>query len=80
MQFLKDKDATFYLEWTSTAVLIAGVMLTSFNVFPLNLWINLLANVLWLITAALWRKWSLVVVSTILVAILAVGVVNTYLQ
>lgn len=80
MRFLEHKDATFYLEWTSTAVLITGVVLTSFNVFPANLWVNLLANLLWLVTAFLWRKWSLVVVSSILVAILAVGVANTYLM
>ena len=37
----------FWFEWGITVLLIAGVVLTSFNVYPLNIWILLISNVGW---------------------------------
>lgn len=74
---LQNKTWEFYFEWTCTAVLIAGVALTSFNIYPLNVYISLLGNLGWLVLGYMWRKWSLVIVEVIIVAIYIVGVYNT---
>jgi hypothetical protein len=46
----------FILEWLSTATLIAGVALTSFNIYPLNLWVSLAGNAGWMLLGWMWRK------------------------
>jgi hypothetical protein len=73
----KLKDAI--IEWTLTAVLIAGVALTSFNVYPMNLWVCLAGNIGWVYLAWTWRKWSLFVVQLIITVIYILGITKVYL-
>lgn len=70
------KSYDWWLEWTSTVVLVVGVALTSFNIYPANIWVSFAGNFLWLITAWVWRKWSLVVVEAIICAIYVAGIYN----
>jgi hypothetical protein len=79
MDWLRDRELTFYLEWISTALLIISMALTSFNIHPLNLWISLLANFSWFVTSLLWRKWSLVTVNLVIITVVAAGLANIYL-
>jgi len=76
INFLRQKTWEFWFEWSCTAVLIAGVALTSFDVFPLNLWVSLAGNLGWLAIGYIWRKWSLVIVELIIVAIYIGGLYN----
>ena len=64
------------IEWSSTVVLLAGVALTALNIFPLNIYVNFVGNMLWLATGLLWRKWSLVVVSTIISVMYGAGIMK----
>jgi len=73
------KPWEFWLEWACTVVLIAGVVLTSFNIYPLNLWISLLGNVGWLYLGYIWKKWSLIMVQAIITIIYIAGVVKILL-
>jgi hypothetical protein len=66
----------FVLEWAITVILIVGVALTSFNIFPLNLWISLVGNIGWLYLGWVWRKWSLLVVQLVITAIYIVGLIS----
>jgi hypothetical protein len=66
-------------EWFCTAVLLTGVALTSFNVFPLNLWILFFGNFGWIVLGLVWRKWSLVIMQIIITLIYVVGIVKLYL-
>lgn len=76
---LLGKDKTWWLEWISTVVLIMGVALTAFNIYPANIYVCLVGNLLWLATAFIWNKWSLVIVEFIIVIIYLVGIFNTFL-
>lgn len=66
---LRSRSLTFWIEWTSTAILITGVLLTSLNVYPLNLVFNFAGNLGWFVIGFLWRKYSLIVVQTVILAI-----------
>lgn len=77
IEYLRKQNWEFYFEWASTVVLVAGVTLTSFNVYPLNVWVSLIGNAGWLVLGYLWRKWSVVAVSLIIVAIYMSGVYNS---
>lgn len=69
-----NKSWVWWLEWTSTVVLIIGVALTSWNVYPINIYISFIGNLLWLVTSLVWRKWSLAVVEFIICAIYIAGI------
>lgn len=66
----------FILEWGITLTLIVGVALTSFNIFPLNLWVSMIGNVGWLYLGYVWKKWSLFVVQLVITAIYIIGLVS----
>lgn len=66
----------FILEWGITITLIIGVALTSFNIFPLNLWVSMIGNVGWLYLGYIWKKWSLFVVQLVITAIYIVGLIS----
>jgi hypothetical protein len=68
-----------FFEWACTATLIAGVALTSFNIYPLNLWVSLVGNLGWLVLGWMWRKWSLFLVELVISTIYIVGIIDLYL-
>jgi hypothetical protein len=74
-----DRPWQFWFEWGITALLVLGVVLTSFNVYPLNLWVLLLSNVGWMAQAVMWKKSSLFVVQLVITLIYAVGIVSIFL-
>jgi len=67
------------IEWTLTALLITGVALTSFNIYPMNLWVCLAGNIGWVYLAWIWRKWSLFVVQLIITVIYILCISKVYL-
>ncbi len=66
---LRRQKLDFWIEWSSTIVLITGVLLTSLNVYPANLVFNFVGNLGWFVIGFLWRKYSLIVVQTVILAI-----------
>jgi hypothetical protein len=72
------KPRDWWLEWGSTVVLIIGVTLTAYNVYPLNIWISFAGNLLWLATSLVWRKWSLMVVQLIISLIYVGGLIKIF--
>lgn len=73
---LRGKGWIFWLEWVSTLVLVIGVVLTSFNIYPLNLVFSLLGNVGWAVVSVAWRKWSLLVIQSIVTVIYIIGLIT----
>jgi hypothetical protein len=60
---------TFWYEWSITAILIVGAVLTSFNVYPLNIWFLFVSNLGWAAQAIMWKKYSLFTVQTVITII-----------
>lgn len=57
------------IEWTSTALLIACVAFSSLNWYPANIFTGFLGNAGWIVMGYLWKKPSLITISTVLAAI-----------
>lgn len=68
----------FYLKWFATFTLIAGAILTSLDIRPLNIWMFNTANVAWIVVGYMWKEWSLVVMNGVLVAIYCFGLWFTF--
>jgi len=77
LEYLRKQTWEFYFEWVCTVVLIAGVVLTSFNIYPLNIWVLLIGNIGWVALGWIWRKWSLIILQTLITIIYIAGVIKT---
>ena len=65
----------FILEWTSTFIILTGVLLTNLNIRPHNLIISLFGCIGWLILSILWKKYSLLLIQIILIIFYSVGII-----
>ena len=65
-----------FIEWSATITLILGVALTSFNIYPSNIYMSALGNFLWLLMALHWKKWSLITIQTFIIILYVGGMIN----
>jgi len=75
---LHTKD--WYIKWIATIGLIIGMVLTSNNIYPLNLYVNSIALVGWIIVAAIWNDRALIILNTVGLSIYVNGVVSYLLK
>ncbi len=69
----------WWIEWSSTILLLIGVALSSYNIYPLNVWISLIGNFGWIIIGYMWKKMSLIVVSVIISLTYVTGLMYHYI-
>jgi hypothetical protein len=69
-----------FIEWSATVTLILGVALTSWNVYPANIYMSTVGNFLWLLMALYWRKWSLITIQVFIILIYAGGIVKVLIE
>lgn len=67
------------IEWTATITLIIGVALTSWNIYPANIYMSAVGNLLWLFMALHWKKWSLITIQIFILLIYAAGVIKVFM-
>lgn len=69
-----------FIEWAATVTLILGVALTSWNIYPANIYMSTVGNFLWLLMALYWRKWSLITIQVFIILIYAGGIVKVLME
>jgi hypothetical protein len=68
-----------FIEWSATITLILGVALTSWNIYPANIYMSAVGNLLWLLMALHWKKWSLITIQVFIILLYAGGIVKVLL-
>jgi len=71
-------DLSWYIKWTGSMFLIVAMMMTSVNIFPLNLYVALVGMTAWLVVGILWHDRALIVLNAVSVAIYGVGIMNSW--
>ena len=71
-------DLSWYIKWTGSVFLIVAMMMTSVNIFPLNLYVALVGMTAWLVVGILWHDRALIVLNAVSVAIYGVGIMNSW--
>mgnify|MGYP003984431211 FL=1 len=71
-------DLSWYIKWTGRVFLIVAMMMTSVNIFPLNLYVALVGMTGWLIVGILWHDRALIVLNAVSVAIYGLGIMNSW--
>ena len=66
----------WWIKWASSIFLIAGIILTSNNIFPLNLYISCIGLLGWIIVAMMWRDRSLMILNAVGFTIYINGIVK----
>ena len=64
------------LAWFGTTGLIIGATMTAFNIFPLNIWVMIVANGVWLVAGVLWKEPSVIGLNLFMVAIYVIGAIK----
>ena len=88
-QLEKDQEATFkkttplhtkdwYIKWAASLILLVGMLLTSNNVFPINLFFHVVGLSGWLIVAMMWNDRALIIINSVSIAILTNGLIHYY--
>ena len=70
----------WYIKWIASVFLIAGVILTSNNIYPLNLFFHAAGMFGWFIVSILWNDRALLVINAVSLAILINGLVAHYVK
>ena len=74
----KTKD--WYIKWAASIVLIVGIILTSNNIYPLNLYFDIVGLTGWFIVGMIWNDRALIVINVVSLAILINGLVTYYVK
>ena len=70
----------WYIKWIASIFLIAGVILTSNNIYPLNLFFHAIGMFGWFVVSILWNDRALLVINAVSLAILINGLVAHYVK
>jgi len=75
---MTNKNIEWWVEWASTVILIIGVALSAYNIYPLNIWFSFLGNIGWFIVGLMWKKYSLLTIQVVISIIYILGLMNHY--
>ena len=64
------------VKWTGTILCLTGICLTSFNVYPLNVFLSLIGSALWTWAGWVQRDTPLVLVEGVAVTLYFIGVIT----
>ena len=70
----------WYVKWIASIIIVASVILTSNNIYPLNLFFYAAGLSGWFLVALLWNDRALLVVNAISLALLLNGLVSYYVK
>lgn len=68
------------IKWAGTFLCLTGIALTSFNVYPLNIFLSLIGSALWTWAGWVQKDMPLFLVEFVAVAMYAAGVITLLLQ
>ena len=64
------------LKWIGTILCLAGIGLTSFNIYPLNIFLSLIGSALWTVAGLLQKDAPLFLVEAVAVVFYIAGVIH----
>ena len=70
----------WYIKWIASVILVGGVILTSNNIYPLNLIVHAIGMFGWFIVAIIWNDRALLVINAVSLALLLNGLVAYYVK
>ena len=72
-----NKNIIIFTKWASSLVVIAGMVLTASNVYPLNMYLHLTGILGWLVVSLAWHDKSLIVLNVVAAFIFLNGIITS---
>jgi len=69
-----------HIKWTGTVLCLVGIALTSFNVYPLNVFLGLVGSALWTWAGYLQNDLPLILVEAVAVTLYLIGAITWMMQ
>ena len=66
----------WYLKWVSTIILLFGIILTANNIYPYNLYVNVVALFGWIIVSIMWNDRALIIINSVALTLYINGIVS----
>ena len=70
----------WYIKWIASIILVVGVILTSNNIYPLNLMVHAIGMFGWFIVAIIWNDRALLIINAVSLVLLINGLVSYYVK
>ena len=67
---------TLVIKWIGTILCLCGILLTSFNIYPLNIVLSIIGSTLWTAAGIIQRDIPLFLVEAVAVALYLAGLIN----
>ena len=64
------------VKWLSTIGIICSMLLTAYNIYPLNLYVAIPATLGWIAVSFYWQETSLIAMNLVALAIYSLGILN----
>jgi fatty-acid desaturase len=77
---LSQKTKDWYIKWMASIILLTGITLTANNIYPLNLFFDVVGVTGWFIVALMWNDHALIVINSVSIVILLNGILNYYVK
>jgi len=71
---------SWYLKWASSLILILAMIITTNNMYPYNMFLQLIGVSGWLVVSIIWNDRSLIVVNAVACAIFLNGIFQYFLK
>jgi hypothetical protein len=68
------------LKWLGTVLCLLGIALTSFNVYPANIFLGFIGSGLWTLAGIVQRDVPLLIVEFVAVVLYAVGIIAWFIN
>ena len=70
------KNLIGFTKWVSSVVIIAGMALTTNNIYPLNMYMHLAGIIGWLVVSVAWHDRSLIMLNVVAAFIFINGIIS----
>ena len=64
------------IKWFSSILIICSMLLTAYNIYPLNLYVAIPATLGWIVVSFVWEETSLIAMNLVALAIYSLGIIN----
>ena len=69
----------WYIKWFSSVVLMVGMLLTSNNIYPVNLYFHFVGIAGWMIVGMIWNDRALMVINSFALATIATSLFRIFI-
>lgn len=66
-----------YIKWAGTILCLFGILFTSYNIYPINIWLGFTGSALWTYAGFLQKDKPLIIVEGVAVALYFSGILHS---